>query len=145
MPIDANAFNGPSIEVFSIHVTGCSMTQVALSSIKIEGILDPSNLKAFDEEDIGKTFTNMLCPPPKVTAGVKVLVQGINVYAKSQKLLIIVFRVARHYELVIRDLRPSMMKLKVLKKLDLQLTTVEDNKKQDGLDVPVKEKSITNL
>ena len=89
MPTDANTFNNPSIEVLLTHVNGCNMTQVALSAIKLEDILNPSYLGDLDEEDIVNTFTNMRNPSPTVAAGVSIPVQGINIYTKSQKCLII--------------------------------------------------------
>ena len=88
MPIDANAFNDPSIDLFFAHMNRCDMTQMEFSAIKLEGILDPSNIEDLDEEDLGNLFTNMRFPPPTLTVGVIVTVQGINVSSKYQKRLI---------------------------------------------------------
>ena len=100
MPIDANTFNDTAIEVFFARVNGCTMAQEAFFVIRLKGILNPSNLEELDEEDIGNTFTNMCHPPPTVTAGVSVLVQGINVSTKSQKRSIVASRAARNYKLI---------------------------------------------
>ena len=126
MLIGANAFNDPAIELLFTHINGCIVSQAAFAAIKIGGILDPSNLEDLDEEDIGKIFTNMHRPPITVIMGLSIPVQGINVSARSQKLLIIAFRAARHYKSVGRDLNPETMKWRVLKDLDLQPTSLED-------------------
>ena len=65
------------------------MTQAMFDDIKLEGVLDTSDLKDLNEEDLGNTFTNMCRTPTTVTAGIVVPVQGINVSAKSQKDLIV--------------------------------------------------------
>ena len=109
MPIDANTFNDTAIEVFFARVNGCTMAQEAFFVIRLKGILNPSNLEELDEEDIGNTFTNMRCPPTTVTVGVSVLVQGINVSAASQKLLIITSRSEIHYKLVDHELKPAII------------------------------------
>ena len=121
------------------------MTQVVFSAIKIKGVFNLYDLEDLDEEDLGNMFTNMRRPPPRLTAGVSVLVQGINVSANYQKRLIIASIAARHYKLVGRDLNPSMMKWKVLMDFYLQLTVLGDNKNQDDPDVPVMKKRITTL
>ena len=54
--------------------------------------------------------------------------------------MIVASRAARHYELVVRDLKPSIMKWKVIKEIDLNLTALEDNKKQYDPNVPVMKK-----
>ena len=96
-----------------------------------------SELEDLDEEDLGNMFTNMRCPPPTVTAAISVPVQGINLSAKSQKRLVVASRAARNYELVVRDLKPPIIKWKVLKELDLQTTALDDKKKQDEPNVSV--------
>ena len=65
------------------HVNGCAVTQTSFADIKLKGILYPYDLKDLDEEDLVNTLTNMCCPPPMVTTVVGVLVQDINVSAKS--------------------------------------------------------------
>ena len=72
------------------------MTSMAFTTIKLEGILDLSNIEDLNEEDLGNTFTKMCCPPPTVSAGIRVLVLGINLSVKFQKRLIIASRAARH-------------------------------------------------
>ena len=96
MPINANGFNNPAIDMLFIQMSGCAMTPTALVTIKLERILDIYNLDYLNEEDLGNNFTNMHHPPPMVPAGVSVPVQGINVSVKSQKRLIIVSIAARH-------------------------------------------------
>ena len=82
MTFDTNDFSNPAIEIFLAHVRGCTMTQAAFFAIKFEGILYPFDLNALGEEDLGNKFTNMLCPPPTVTMGVSIPVQGINLSIK---------------------------------------------------------------
>ena len=72
------------------------MDQSAFATIKLEGNLDPSDLKDLDEKDLGNTFTNIRCPPPTVTVCIRVPFQGINVFTKSQNHLIITSRAARY-------------------------------------------------
>ena len=79
-------------------------------------------------------------PPLTVNVGVSVPVQGINVSKKSQKLLIVASRAARQCGSVVPDLKPDMMKWKVLKELDLQPTTLEEKKNQYDTDVLVTKK-----
>ena len=79
-------------------------------------------------------------PPTTFTAGVNVTVQGINVSANSQRRMIIASRVARHYELVSCDLKPTPMKWKVIKDIDLKLTSLEDKNNHVGLYLPVMNK-----
>ena len=128
MPIDANYFNDPAIDLFFNHVSGCAMTHEEFAAIKLEGILDPSDLEDLDEEDLGNTFKKIHCTPPTVTAGVSAPVQGINVSGKSQKISIIVYREARNYESVSCDLKTAMIKWKVLNDLDFNLTALKDKK-----------------
>ena len=93
--------------------------------------MDPPDLEDLDEDDLSKTFTNVHCTPPTVTASVSVPIQVVTVFKNSQKILIITSRVERHYESFGWELNPSMMNWKFIKDLDLQITALKDNKKHN--------------
>ena len=100
------------------------MTPAAFSTIKLEGSLALSDLEDLYENNIINTFKNMRRPPTTVTEDVSVPVQGVNVYSKPQKRLIIASRAAIQYDLVGPYLDPAMMEWKIIKEIDFHITAL---------------------
>ena len=124
MPIDSNSFNSPYIELFFILVSVCAMTPATFFAIKLEGISDLSNLNNLNEKYICNKFTNTHSPHPIATVGINIPVQGVNVYSKPQKRLIIASRAAIQYDLVGPYLDPAMMEWKIIKEIDFHITAL---------------------